>query len=265
MRLAHTTRYITEPDAFRKRVAVTYMPTSDVIWSARLSARAPAGTGRPLSSRRATEPLSAGRAIGNRNESYSQKPVPGGSASTVSRPRTGAAPTRHSANTRLGPISSFRRGENAWERGGLRAAATPRATRVAPKVDKYRRSAALTGAPVECGVRRSTPGGPAELQKAPARGMAPAMAIPGDQFQPFAVLRFAPVAFRFASRGICAGHRRATTSATTSATTPDVPLSRAVPQSARCRLLAAAGPAPPDVIGRSAPVPLCLVRRLLGS
>ena len=111
----------------------------------------------------------------------------------------------------------------------------PRATRVAPKVDKYRRSAALTGAPVECGVRRSTPGGPAELQKAPARGMAPAMAIPGDQFQPFAVLRFAPVAFRFASRGICAGHRRATTSATTSATTPDVPLSRAFPQIPRIR------------------------------
>lgn len=69
------------------------------------------------------------------------------------------------------------------------------------------------------------------------------------------------MSFRFASRGLCAGHRRATTSATT----PDVPLSRAVPQSARCRLLAAAGPAPPDVIGRSAPVPLCLVRRLLGS
>ena len=87
---------------------------------------------------------------------------------------------------------------------------------------------------------------------------------PGTSFSPSQYRRFrgfAPVAFRFASRGLCAGHRRATTSATT----PDVPLSRAVPQSARCRLLAAAGPAPPDVIGRSAPVPLCLVRRLLGS
>ena len=195
---------------------------------------------------------------GNRNESISQKPR---RPAEARRPSVDRGPGLTPHDTRLGPISGAARAHGSVTACGY----PPRATRVAPKVDKYRRSAALTGAPVECGVRRSTPGGPAELQKAPARGMAPAMAIPGDQFQPFAVLRFAPVAFRFASRGICAGHRRATTSATTSATTPDVPLSRAVPQSARCRLLAAAGPAPPDVIGRSAPVPLCLVRRLLGS
>ena len=206
--------------------------------------------------RRSCEPRSRPDGITETSQSHKNR-----RPAEARRPSVDRGPGLTPHDTRLGPISGAARAHGSVTACGY----PPRATRVAPKVDKYRRSAALTGAPVECGVRRSTPGGPAELQKAPARGMAPAMAIPGDQFQPFAVLRIAPVAFRFASRGICAGHRRATTSATTSATTPDVPLSRAVPQSARCRLLAAAGPAPPDVIGRSAPVPLCLVRRLLGS
>ena len=59
-----------------------------------------------------------GRTGNPRNESISQKPAPGGSASTVSRPRTGADPTRHSARP------YFRRGESAWERDSLRLPAT---------------------------------------------------------------------------------------------------------------------------------------------